>query len=60
MGLFIITVIFAFVYLAMYPGAGNFAGKFGWSSAGQYEAEVAKGHAEVAPLYAKFSDMPPK
>lgn len=59
-GLFIITIIFAFVYLAMYPGAGSFAGKFGWSSAGQYEAEVAKGHAEVAPLYAKFSVMPPE
>ena len=59
-GLFIITVIFAFVYLAMYPGAGNFAGKFGWSSAGQYEAEVAKGNAEVAPLYAKFAGMPPE
>jgi cytochrome c oxidase cbb3-type subunit 3 len=59
-GLFIITIIFAFVYLAMYPGAGNFAGKFGWSSAGQYEAEVAKGNAEVAPLYAKFQGMPPE
>jgi cytochrome c oxidase cbb3-type subunit 3 len=59
-GLFIITIIFAFVYLAMYPGAGNFAGKFGWSSAGQYEAEVAKGNAEVAPLFAKFSGMPPE
>ena len=59
-GLFIITIIFAFVYLAMYPGAGSFAGKFGWSSAGQYEAEVAKGNAEVAPLYAKFQGMPPE
>ena len=59
-GLFIITIIFAFIYLAMYPGAGNFAGKFGWSSAGQYEAEVAKGNAEVAPLYAKFQGMPPE
>jgi cytochrome c oxidase cbb3-type subunit 3 len=59
-GLFIITVIFAFLYLAMYPGAGNFAGKFGWSSASQYEAELAKGNAEVAPLYAKFQGMPPE
>ena len=59
-GLFIITIIFAFVYLAMYPGAGSFAGKFAWSSAGQYEAEIAKGHADVAPIYAKFSDMPPE
>ena len=56
-GLFVITVIFALVYLAMYPGAGNNAGQFGWTSAGQYKAEVDKANAEVAPLYAKFSDM---
>ena len=56
-GLFVITVIFALVYLAMYPGAGNNAGQFGWTSAGQYKAEVDKANAEVAPLYAKFSGM---
>jgi cytochrome c oxidase cbb3-type subunit 3 len=59
-GLFIITIIFALVYLAMYPGVGTFAGKFGWSSAGQYEAEVAKGNADVAPIYTKFSGMSPE
>lgn len=59
-GLFIITVLFAFIYLAMYPGAGSFAGRFGWTSAGQYEAEVAKGNAQVAPLYAKFEAMTPE
>lgn len=56
-GLFIITVVFALVYLAFYPGLGNFGGKFGWSSQGQYEAEVAKANAQVAPLYAKFQGM---
>jgi cytochrome c oxidase cbb3-type subunit 3 len=57
-GLFIITIVFALIYLAFYPGAGSFAGKFGWSSAGQYDAEVAKANAQVAPLYAKFQAMP--
>ena len=57
-GLFIITIVFALVYLAFYPGAGHFAGKFGWSSQGQYEAEVAKANEQVAPLYAKFQAMP--
>ncbi|MCF8209965.1 MAG: cytochrome-c oxidase, cbb3-type subunit III [Rhodoferax sp.] len=56
--LFIITIVFGLVYLAMYPGLGNFAGKLGWSQAGQYKAEVDKGNAEVAPLYAKFTAMP--
>ena len=58
--LFIITVIFSLAYLAMYPGLGNFAGKLGWSQAGQYEAEVKKGNEQVAPLYAKFTGMKPE
>jgi cytochrome c oxidase cbb3-type subunit 3 len=56
-GLFIITIVFSCMYLYLYPGLGSFAGKSGWSSQGQYEAEVAKGDAEVAPLYAKFMAM---
>ena len=57
-GLFIITVVFSLVYLAFYPGLGTYAGKFGWSAHGQYESEVAKANAQVAPLYAKFQAMP--
>jgi cytochrome c oxidase cbb3-type subunit 3 len=58
-GLFIITIVFALLYLALYPGLGNFAGKLGWTSVGQYNAEVAKGNEEVAPLYARFAGMQP-
>ncbi len=58
--LFVITIVFAFAYLAMYPGLGNFGGKLGWTSTGQHKAEVEKGNAEVAPLYAKFSAMKPE
>ena len=58
--LFVITIVFALVYLAMYPGLGNFAGKLGWTQAGQYQAEVDKGNREVAPLYAKFTAMKPE
>lgn len=56
-GLFVITIIFAAVYLYLYPGLGGSAGSAGWTSQGQYEAEVAKGNAEVAPIYAKFMAM---
>ncbi len=59
-GLFIITVVFSLVYLAFYPCLGNLPGKFGWSSAGQYDTEVAKANEQVAPLYAKFQGMPPE
>ena len=56
--LFVITIVFSALYLTLYPGMGAFGGKYGWSSAGQYKAEVEKGNAEVAPLYAKFTAMP--
>ncbi|MDO8252115.1 MAG: cytochrome-c oxidase, cbb3-type subunit III [Rhodoferax sp.] len=58
--LFVITIVFSFVYLALYPGLGSYAGKLGWTSTGQHQAEVEKGNAEVAPLYAKFSAMKPE
>ena len=58
--MFVITIVFSLIYLAMYPGLGNFAGKLGWTSTGQYEAEVAKGNKEVEPLYAKFNGMKPE
>ncbi len=59
-GLFIITIVFALIYLALYPGLGSSAGQLGWTSTGQYEAEMAKGNKEVEPLYAKFMGMPPE
>jgi cytochrome c oxidase cbb3-type subunit 3 len=49
--------VFAGVYLYLYPGLGNYAGSTGWTSKGQLDAEIAKGNAEVAPLYAKFAAM---
>ncbi len=58
--LFIITIIFALAYLAMYPGAGTFKGQLGWSSRGQHEAELAKGNKDVEPIYAKFNAMKPE
>jgi len=58
--LFIITIVFAAVYLALYPGLGSFTGNAKWTSVGQYEAEVTKGNADVAPLYAKFATMTPE
>ena len=58
--LFVITVVFAFAYLALYPGLGTYKGTLGWSSVGQHTKEVDKGNAEVAPLYAKFAALTPE
>lgn len=54
-GLFIITCVFGFAYLFLYPGLGSYAGSLGWSQADQFEREVARGNEQVAPLYAAFA-----
>jgi cytochrome c oxidase cbb3-type subunit III len=58
--LFIITVVFAFLYGALYPTFGKFQGVLGWTSAGQHAAEVKKVEDAIAPIYAKFSGMTPE
>lgn len=55
--LFYITVVFAIVYLVLYPGFGKFQGILGWSSAGQHKAEVEKVDAQVKPLFDKYMKM---
>jgi len=52
--LFVITVIFAAVYLALYPGLGKFPGTLGWSSAGQYQNEQQRAQEQIAQIFAKF------
>ena len=45
LGLFIITIVFAGVYLWMYPGMGTNAGSKNWSSVGQLAADQASAQA---------------
>jgi cytochrome c oxidase cbb3-type subunit III len=57
-GLFIITIVFGFIYLWLYPGLGSWAGSLGWSQSSQYAAESKALAAEMAPLYARFQAQP--
>jgi len=57
--LFNITIVFALIYLAFFPGLGNFAGKLGWTQEGQYEAEMAAAEAAQEVVFAKFREMSP-
>ncbi|MGJ7521620.1 cytochrome-c oxidase, cbb3-type subunit III [Variovorax sp. LT1P1] len=57
-GLFVLTIVFGLGYLVAYPGLGSMQGQLGWSTAGEYEKEIAKANAELAPVYAKFTAMP--
>ena len=55
MGLFVLTILFSLAYLVAYPGLGSYPGTLGWSTAGNYQKEVAKAREEIEPLYAQFS-----
>ena len=54
MVLFVLTVVFAGLYLALYPGLGSFGGTLGWSSADQYQAEQAEARKAMQAIYARF------
>ena len=55
MWLFWITIVFALVYLVLYPGLGSYAGQLGWKSSGAYQAELGKANAEYGPLFARYA-----
>jgi cytochrome c oxidase cbb3-type subunit III len=52
--LFVITVIFSGIYLALYPGLGKFPGTLGWTSVGQYKTEQQRAQEQIAQIFAKF------
>ncbi|MGB2065054.1 Cbb3-type cytochrome c oxidase subunit CcoP2 [Marinomonas gallaica] len=56
--MFVMTVVFALAYLALYPGLGNYKGLLGWTQESSYEREVAKAEAEFGPMFAQFSQTP--
>lgn len=58
MGLFVITIVFAVLYLFLYPGLGANEGTLKWSSRGQWAAEQDKAAEAMKPVYAKFKTMP--
>ena len=55
--LFIITVVFAFGYVVVYPGMGSAPGVFGWTSVNQLELEQQQATAAMNKVYAKFDGL---
>jgi cytochrome c oxidase cbb3-type subunit 3 len=55
---FYITVAFGLIYLALFPGLGNFAGVKGWTQSGQYQQERAAVEARAAQLLAPLAALP--
>jgi cytochrome c oxidase cbb3-type subunit 3 len=56
--LFVFTIVFGIGYFVIYPGFGNFSGIAGWSSTGQYEAEMAAADAQWGPIFRAYLETP--
>ncbi len=61
--LFLGTLAFAFGYLLLYPGLGNFKGLLpgydgGWTQVGQWQREMATADARYGPLFAGYAATP--
>ena len=55
--MFYITIIFAFGYLYLYPGLGNYKGALNWSDTIQWEGEMATAKEKYDPIYAQYRDV---
>ncbi len=55
--LFVLTVVFAFVYVAVFPGLGSLPGVAGWTSGNQLEAEQRAAGATMAQVYDRFKGL---
>ena len=70
--LFVATLVFAVGYLVLYPGLGNWKGllpgyqdpaefadgQAGWTSAHEWEKEMARADARFGPIFSRFAAMP--
>lgn len=55
--LFVGTLVFSAIYLALYPGLGNWKGLLNWSSKGELAAAQEKAREQYVDSYDKFSKM---
>lgn len=55
--LFVATLVFTGIYLAIYPGLGNFKGFSGWTSVGQLENEEAKAREQFDETFGRYVEM---
>lgn len=56
--MFVGTIIFMVIYLALYPGLGNWKGLLGWTSHNQLERELKKADEQYGETFARYMDMP--
>jgi len=55
--LFYITIVAAFLYIALYPSIPSYAGLLNWTSTGQYNEEIKQADKKYGPIFSQFSKM---
>jgi cytochrome c oxidase cbb3-type subunit 3 len=57
--LFYLSIVFAVIYLILYPGLGNFRGLLGWTQVNAYEAQMAQAEQTYGPIFQKYGATDP-
>jgi cytochrome c oxidase cbb3-type subunit 3 len=57
MWMFLLSCIFALVYLVLYPGLGSYPGILGYSTDGALMSSMTNANDELKPVYAKYVKM---
>jgi cytochrome c oxidase cbb3-type subunit 3 len=55
---FVGGIVFAVLYLGVYPGLGSYLGVFEWSSSRQWDEETARAEARYGPIFAAYLIRP--
>ncbi len=56
--LFVLTVVFAFVYVYAFPGLGSTPGTLGWTSRGELAADQARAAEATTKVFAAYVQQP--
>jgi len=59
-GMFVASIIFAVVYLAIFPGLGNTSGATGWTSTREHDEDITVHEERFAPLYTRLAALDPQ
>lgn len=54
--MFVGLILFSLLYLALYPGLGNYQGLLGWSQTKAWEQEMKQAREEYGPLFAQYAE----
>ena len=60
MWMFVLSCVFAIVYLVLYPGMGTYEGVLGYTTRSAHDSSVVQANQQLKPVYAKYMEMDAK